>query len=679
MSLASLSLKYKYRSSMDRIHEDFYKPCLQSSVRYDRAVGYFTSHSLNLVAEGLEIFIDNNGMIRIIANPHLTKEDVEAIDFGYKAKEDVVTEALLRELKEANMLDTHSNFPLLAWLIYKGQLDIKIAYPDNNGLYHEKFGLFIDPEGNTVAFSGSANETVGGLKNNFEKIDVFYKESDQERIKDMQNDFDQLWRNETPNLQIVDLPNVVREELTQYSISYNPIKKKRSQVKDIAPRVYQKEAIQAVKKNDWHGILEMATGTGKTYTSLFIADAYLKEHKRLFLVIIAPFTHLVDQWITNLSEMGYSPVTRCSGPRNSWSSKLRADVRDFNIGIIQKHAVVVTYRTAASDLFNETIQDVRRDGMLIADECHNFAVDSMLENKLSHFSSKIGLSATPDRWWDDEGTVYNHTYFKGIVYTYDLKMAIDNGALMNYKYYPIRSNLTEEEIEDYERLGRRLVILYQNKKENKSDIAELNRQRSLILSKAENKKDILFQMLKEGDSESVLHTLVYCAPGQIEDITSGIASLGYRVHRFDYHVSYDDRQKVLKAFEEGKIQILVAIKCLDEGVDIPSTETAYFLASTSNPREFVQRRGRILRPSDNKTMAIIYDFITLPTSSDHVFKSVAKKEMPRFTEFSMHAVNKYNARSEVSRYLEPYHLNYLMDKLPWEVYREYTMEGDEEE
>lgn len=679
MSLRSLSLKYKYRSSMDRIYEDFYKPCLQSSVRYDRAVGYFTSHSLNLVAEGLETFIDNNGMIRIIANPHLTKEDVEAIDFGYKAKQDVVTEALIRELKKDNLLGKHSNFPLLAWLIYKGQLDIKIAYPDNNGLYHEKFGLFIDAEGNTVAFSGSANETVGGLKKNFEKIDVFFMDSEQERIKDMVIDFEQLWKNKTPNLQVMDLPNVVREELTQYNTSYNPIRKKLSKKKDITPRPYQVEAIQAVKENGWHGILEMATGTGKTYTSLFIADAYLKEHKRLFLVIIAPFIHLVDQWITNLHEMGYSTVTRCSGLKKSWSSKLSADIRDFNIGILKKHAVVVTYRTAASDLFNSHMQNVRCDGMLIADECHNFAVSSMRENKLSHFSSKIGLSATPDRWWDDQGTAYNRSYFKRTVYTYDLKMAIDKGALTNYKYYPIRSDLTEEEIEEYERLGRRLVILFQNTKENSSDIAELNRQRSLIISKAENKKEILFQMLKEEDVKSVFHTLVYCAPGQIEEITSGIAKLGYRVHRFDYNVSYDDRQNILKAFEEGKIQILVAIKCLDEGVDIPSTETAYFLASTSNPREFVQRRGRILRPSDNKVMAKIYDFITLPTSSDRVFKSVAKKEMPRFTEFSMHAVNKYTARSEVSRYLEPYNLNYLMDKLPWEVYREYSMEGDEKE
>ncbi|SET57411.1 Superfamily II DNA or RNA helicase [Oceanobacillus limi] len=677
MSFEHLELKYKYRSSQDQIYQDFYQPCLQEAVRYDRAVGYFTSNSLSVLANGLDVFLEKNGVIRIIANPHLTKEDVDAIEFGYKAKEDVVIQSLLRELEMSKKTIETDAFNTLAWLIYKDKLEIKIAFTKNNSLYHEKFGIFFDEVGNRIAFSGSANETVGGIRDNFEKIDVFFKDHDLERIGDMEKDFENLWNDTTPSLKVIEIPNIIKEKLASYRTNHKPGS---SFKKVIKPRPYQEEAIQSIQVNNWHGILEMATGTGKTITSLLISKAFLNDRKRMFLVIIVPFTHLVEQWIENCEMMGFSTITKCYGSKKTWMNQLQADIRDFNLGIIDHHVAITTYKTAASKEFNNYIAGIKRNAFLIADECHYFGVRSLRKNLLGDMDAKVGLSATPQRWWDDDGTDYITAFFGPVVYEYDMKTAIRNGALTEYSYHPIQTDLTDHELHRYDQLTKRLIHLYSDEKLNNEEISEVNRKRSLLISKAEAKKEKLFSLFDQKDRESVKHTLVYCAPGEIEGITKGLADLGYRVHRFDSEVSLKERMKILDAFDRGSIQILVAIKCLDEGVDVPSTKEAYFLASTSNPREFVQRRGRILRAHPGKNIAKIYDFIVLPSiANDQMYKSIASKELPRFSEFSRFAINSYRARQEIGAFLAPYHLEYLMDKLPWEVYNEFKqMEGPHE-
>jgi superfamily II DNA or RNA helicase len=667
MSFSDLNLKFKYRSDHDTIHSDFYSKVIQRSYQYDRAVGYFTSNSLSVIADGLEKFIEQDGYIRIIANPQLTLEDVEAIRLGYRAKHDVIAESLLRQIEMCEKTIQDDSLNTLAWLIYEDKLDIKIAFTENNSLYHEKFGIFYDKEGNKIAFSGSANETLGGIRDNFEKIDVFWKDHDRNRIEDMVTDFENLWSNQTNGLTVIEVPKILKEKLVGYKRERKGIKST-----DIRPRPYQQEAINAVKSNNWNGILEMATGTGKTITSLIIANEFFKEKERIFLTIIVPFTHLVEQWEKNCRELGFSNITACFGNKKSWTGKLQTDVRDFNMGIIKKHVAITTYRTASSEEFNSLIYKIKGKGFLIADECHYFGVRSLRQNKLYNMEAKLGLSATPDRWWDEEGTNYISEFFGETVYKYGMKEAIENGALTEYLYKPFIIDLTEDELERYERLTKRLIHLYGSDKPDPEEISDINRKRALILSKAENKKEKLFSIFREKNQSEVSHTLVYCAPGEVEVITKNLSEMGYRVHRFDSKVELRERMQILKSFDQGDIQILVAIKCLDEGVDVPSTRTAYFLASTSNPREFVQRRGRILRTYPGKNIADIFDFIVLPTgASDQLYKSIASKEIPRFAEFSRFAINNFNARETVGKELRAYSLEYLMDKLPWEVYNEF--------
>lgn len=670
MGFNDLSLKFKYRSEQDKIYLDFYSKVINESVKYDRAVGYFTSNSLKLIARSLEKFVDKNGYIRIVANPYLSREDVDAIKKGYKAKEDVLTANLIKEIEiiEKNIED--NTLDVLAVLIHKGILDIKIAFTKNNSLYHEKFGIFYDKYGEKIAFSGSANETIGGMRDNFEKVDVYFRKEDNFRIEDMENDFERLWDNNTSGLKVIELPDIIRERIVKNKLNRSLGMNKK--LMNIEPRKYQKEAIRAVKENNWNGILEMATGTGKTITSLFIAKEFLKEQGKIFLIILVPFTHLVEQWEDNCNELGFSRITKCYGDKKKWGNKLQTDVRDFNIGIIEKHVVISTYKSASAVEFNYLISKIRGKSFIIGDECHYFGIKSLKGHQFYGITAKLGLSATPDRWWDEDGTAYLRNFFGDTVYEYDMKTAIKNGALTEYKYNPIVVNLINSELEEYEKLTARLIRLLSSKHNvDEDEVSQINRKRSLILSKASNKKEILFEMLNELDKETISHTLVYCAPGEVDIITSRISQIGIRVHRFDSKIDNSERKKVLSAFDEGVIQILVAIKCLDEGVDVPSTRTAYFLASTSNPREFIQRRGRILRKSKGKNIAILYDFIVLPEGRDeNVFRTIASKEIPRFAEFASYAINEYNAREIVGSKLRPYALEYLMDKLPWEVYKE---------
>jgi superfamily II DNA or RNA helicase len=668
MGLTELQLQYKYRSDFNTIHRDFYEKCLHASVRYDRAAGYFSSESLKMIAKGLEVFLYNGGHIRIVANPQLSDEDIDAIQKGYKAKEDVIEGSLIRAL-EANAKNIEQDtLNVLAWLIYNNQLEIKIAFTNNNALYHEKFGLFGDVGGNTVAFSGSANETVGGVKNNFEKIDVYLPEKDQHRIEDMKDDFKRLWYNETNGLTIIDIPNLVREKLLEYKGE----KPKRPIFKEeIIPHSYQIEAIHSLKLNGWQGILEMATGTGKTITSLLAMSDYKKENGRTFVIIFAPFKHLVDQWKKECERFDVMFPTLCYESKAKWLPELEVEVRNFNLGITDFHVVITTYDAAANNDFVAQISKLQEHVFLIADECHYLGSSQFRKVSFSNIKARLGLSATPDRWWDEEGTMFLRDFFKDTVYTYSLNEAIAANKLTSYTYEPHIIALTDNELDSYNKLTRRIINYFNQNDRDEEQLSQLNRKRALILAKAWEKIPRLLSMLEEKGVENIYHTIVYCAENQVNDLTVSLSQLGLKVHKFDSTVPTKERQLILEAFAKEEIQVLVAIKCLDEGVDVPSTRCAYFLASTSNPREFIQRRGRILRKSPGKHLAEIHDFIVFPKDVDEkTFEMIAKKELPRFAEFCNSAINRSSAKNKILPYISPYNLNHLMDMKPWDVYKE---------
>jgi len=645
-NLRDLDFKMKYRSNQDKIYKDFIEPCIAVSTHYDRAVGYFTSNSIKLFAAGLEKFIDNNGKIRLICNPYLEAPDIEAIASGIEAREDVIKRRLFEEIEICAKSIEDESLNILAWLVYKEILEIKIAFTDDTSIYHEKFGIFTDSNGYKVMFSGSSNETRGGLSSNFEKIDVFTESMDLFRVNDAVNDFEQLWSNQTVGLNVIEFYN----ELKDYLLSQRKPEGVSKISKNNLPyeiREYQTQAIQSLEQNGWRGIFEMATGTGKTKTSLIASQKYRDLNKKIFLVILVPFTHLVEQWKLECQKFGYKEIIECFGSKRSWLYDLEALVDRYNLGLTDHGVAISVYKSANKQEFISSIKTIKSHIFLVADECHYFGTSTYQHDMFDFIDARLGLSATPQRWWDPVGSEHIFNYFDKTVFEYTIEQAIENKALCQYLYYPIIVSLSEDELDEYAKLTEKMVhYIDSKKKEDQEILKQLTIKRKLIVKRCSMKKDILYEMLRDVPDQDRSHILVYCAPAEIVDITNSIHDLGYRVSRFDHELKTSERNEILGRFDSGEIEVLVAIKCLDEGVDVPSTKVAYFLASTSNPKEFIQRRGRVLRNSKNKVYAKIYDFIVMSSvSSDEILWDIAKKELPRFAEFADNATNKYDEKS----------------------------------
>lgn len=670
--LNDLNFKLNYRSDRDTLNEDFFIPCLNEATIYDRASGYFTSESFSVLSKGLESFLQKDGKIRIVANPRLTLEDIEAIDKGYKAKDKIIEESLIREIELTSKNIENNPLDIIAWLIYLEKLEIKIAFTKNNSIYHEKFGIFTDEEGTSVAFSGSANETYSGLTQNFEKVDVYFGDNDSKRIIGIHEDFEKLWTNNTKSLEIIDIPDVVIEKIMKYKSKKIPVLTYKKDKNIFIPREYQKNAIDSWIENNRKGILEMATGTGKTITSLLASKKVLEIDKKVFNIIIVPFQHLFGQWEKDIVKIYSGFIINCNSMNKKWRIELKNTIRDFNIGLKNEVFVITTYETARSVDFKDRVKKIVGNALLISDECHYITTSTYKDFPFEKFQSRLGLSATPNRWWDETGTTFINKAIGKVVFKYGLEEAIKNDKLTPYKYHPHIIDLTESEMEKYKKLTQQMIN-YLDKEDNdsKDKLKQLILKRAKIINKAENKINNFLEEIKKENLDKLTHTLVYCAPGTTNEITLKLSELGLKVSKFNSTVDNKDRQKLLKHFEEGSIQVLVAIKCLDEGVDIPVTKKAYFLSSTSNPREFIQRRGRVLRKSKNKLYAELHDFIVLPHSFGFDdFKNIAVKEMPRFVEFNRSSLNEYEAKLEVLEILEKYGLNELMYKDPWDVYKE---------
>ncbi|MBW4659917.1 MAG: DEAD/DEAH box helicase family protein [Drouetiella hepatica Uher 2000/2452] len=351
MSLKHLDLRNQYRSDRHSLLEDFYIPCLERSLTYDRAVGFFSSSSLAAAAKGVTALIQSGGKMRLIASPHLSQDDAEAIAQGLKQREAVITVSLLQELEQPEST-ANDRLGYLAWLLSKGLLEIKLAVhqdPYQRGIYHEKLGIFRDADGNVVVFTGSANESASGLIDNFECVDVFrsWRSGDDERVTEKLEDFQRLWENQTPTLEILEFPEAARRSLlrlcpTQFPVTEQPAIKSQEPQGDysISPsepsntpsfypvtpawltlRPYQQEAIANWFTNKGQGTLKMATGSGKTITALAIAAELYEEIQLQSLLIVYPYRHLVKQWARECQKFGLAPVLAFENVR-SWQGLL---------------------------------------------------------------------------------------------------------------------------------------------------------------------------------------------------------------------------------------------------------------------------------------------------------------------------------------------------------------------
>ncbi len=698
--LKDLNLLPVYDSAEYDLIRDLIVPLLQNSKLYLRGVGFFTSGWLRLAVEGVTGLIENSGAARIIISPILERSDWEAFQLGEEAKYN----EMLKDVLEKHVVDIAATLKkdtlnALAWMIADNVLEFRFAVAREYTMgsdYHDKVGVFIDGEDNRVAIHGSFNDTVKGSLNG-EAFSVFksWEEGQYPFVEQHHKRLTELWEKGNRQFRIFTIPEAIRQKIIRLRTSNH-----RPYMKPVATEIlplsvtdslqnpfnlypYQEEAIHNWISVNCQGVFEMATGTGKTLTSLSAALNRFEEIGRLALIILVPYLHLLEQWEKDCIKVGFNPVL-CSSAHRDWHIKVENKIQDFNIKALQHICIIAVHATASTDRFAKATKKLKPEHtMIIGDEVHGLGAPILKRAMISNAGMRLGLSATPRRWFDEKGTEAIFTYFGPVCFEFPLEKAIGK-YLTPYEYKPELVNLNVEEMELYEGLTARITLLIKMIDDNKLDIEEelkrLLLERSRIIASAEAKLDKLLILLKDmikhsrENKNTLSHILIYCAPGSHKKVLRAVADLGLKCHEFVHTVTINDRQKILEQFANGDIQVIVAIKCLDEGVDIPSTRTAFFLASTSNPREFVQRRGRILRLAEGKNKAIVYDFIVVPKQEHlhlkrEIDSGLLKREMPRFAEFASAAKNEFEARSKLWDLLNHYELLNLFDEKPWDIYK----------
>lgn len=691
-----LELKSSYRSDSDNIYCDFLEKCLKSSISYDRAVGYFTSDSLYLLLEGVENLIENNGIMRVVTSPILSEKDVIAIK-NLNNKE-LINLKIEKELKKFYSGKEEDITKIFSWLIMKNILQIKIAYQKNDiGIYHEKFGIFRDIEGNKVAFSGSVNETIGGMSRNFESIDVYLSldgKKDLERIENKEKDFEKLWENKTNKIEVIDIDEAIKKDIISKAPTDQEIvaildkRCKKNFIKGLTKpkwlniRDYQIEAFKNWKNNDYKGILEMATGSGKTLTALNIMTE-ISKNKRMFFIVVCPQTYLVRQWAEEIKEFGVKSII-CNSENKNWKNEINNKLFLLNEDEIDCVVAVVTNKTLQNISFVRALRRIKKDVMIVVDECHNIGSSSFEEflekEELKKISLKLGLSATPDRQGDQKGNEIIEKYLGNVVFQFSLEDAIKGGFLTNYKYYPYFVTLSEEEEKEYIELSKKIASMSFSKNSNLKDrkkestaLEMLLFKRARLLNLTNSKIEKLLEVINEDSFNNLIYVGAGKSKGDYEDSgqkfidkTIEVISekLDFKLMKFTSEESKEEREVVIKKFTEKDINAVVAIKCLDEGINIPSIERAYILGSTSNYREYVQRRGRILRKSENKSIAEIHDFLVVPRSYESyqsiqdsnfsIEKKMVEGELKRLEEYNSLALNKYRNESKLRNLKEFY-------------------------
>ena len=724
MSLQDVSVKNEYRSLIDNVVQEFYIPLLEQAKVYKRAVGFFSSSSLVEITKGIATMASNGGKIQIVASPYLS-EDIEAIQKGYAERNSIIERAILRQIT-GEQVDYYSmqRLNLLACLIADGILDIRIAYTEGKngiGMYHEKMGLIEDGEGNIVAFSGSMNESATAMSINYETIDVFRSWGDQnetDRVRLKENAFFSIWNDSEPNIKVLEFPSISQALIDKYrrsppnfDLDKEQFPSKDSKIRTlkdgnieivtraIGPRIpenislhdYQKEAIASWVGENYHGIFDMATGTGKTFTGLGAISKLSEDlNDKLAVVIVCPYQHLVEQWVEDIVRFNMKPIIGySSSPQKDWKQRLSKAVRDQKIRVDKSFfCFVCTNATFTNSYVQEQISKIHSPVLLVVDEAHNFGAASYARLLDDRFTYRLALSATLERHRDEEGTALLYAFFGKKCIEYSLDRAIEEDKLTPYKYYPVVVHLNDDELTAYEQLSYEMskcVIKGKNGKYKLNKHGEiLALKRARIVAGASEKLDALREEIRPYIHDN--NILVYCGATnvldenadytssdtgdirQIEAVTRILGNeFGMDVAQFTSRENMETRAAIKEQFQRGdRLQAIVAIKCLDEGVNIPGIRTAFILASTTNPKEYIQRRGRVLRKAQNKPYAVIYDFVTLPRPLDSVSSltteqaqrdlTLVKNELARIKEFGRLSQNSMDANNLIWDIQEAYHI-----------------------
>lgn len=678
MSLLDYDFKPDYNKTEDDIAQEFYLPAMRNASVYDRVSGYFGSTIYIIAWSALHDFVSNGGKMRIICSPCVSDTDKAAMSEGYSAKNDeIIRKSLMKELDDLfNKEELEKPARVLACLIALGIIDVKIAVPlsgsepDLQRLFHDKVGIFSDSDGNAVGFRGSMNETFKGLAEdgNSESIDVFPSWTDERDVIRVQNAiryFNKLWDRTMENTVVYDFPEAVRNSLVEKSNGYDwrqltkeievgitRSQRWRADKKNVSknPRKHQLIALENWEKNGRRGIFEHATGSGKTYTAICAIRDALDRHKTI--LVLVPSKELLRQWRKEIGEniqdieMQY---LLCGDGNNAWKKDNLLRLWTSPSDSMNKITIAIMDTACSGQFVNSVLPGEHL--LIVADEVHRIGSSARRNILNIDAHERMGLSATPIRYGDVEGTNAIFDYFGGIVEpVFSLEDAIQTNVLTKYYYHPMQISLTEQEQDEWNELTKiinKIIASNGGSNRNISAIIEENSrlqmkmiERSRIIKQASGKVPLALSVIRDNYKYGE-HWIVYCDnQAQLREVLNLLLDNDYDAYEYHSDMS-GDREQTLKYFDRNG-GILVSIRCLDEGVDIPATTHALILASSKNPREFIQRRGRILRKYEGKYFAHLYDAIVVPPKSyddNDKSASIIETELMRAIQFGSWAEN----------------------------------------
>lgn len=662
--------------------KNFYSPVLREAVKYDRAAGYFSSRVFASVARGIAGIVEKRGKIRLVTSHAFTPSDTKNLQ-DYFADDEFAEklfsefEASYTQFGDVSGAIAKDHVAAMCWMLREGLLEIKIIVPIGADLtalspaeidkFHPKFGILTDEFGQKIAFSGSVNETESAWNRNIENIDIYreWVEGQAGYVAPKVRRFENYWNNENlGGWACIDLPSAVKDKIVS---AFAPDDFPKTLIGNPEPtptpgglRPYQVEAVEAWKKLGRKGFLEMATGTGKTRTAKSCIQSCLELGNILTLVVV-PYKHIGDQWVSELSEIGAKLI------EGDWKSEFSELLLDADMGRLENLTLVVVKNTASKSDFVSRLEELSSSfdhTLLVGDEVHWLGASAFQAALIPFADFRLGLSATPERYFDEEGTGVLYRYFGDTAYSFDISKALayrtpsGDSILTPYEYHPKFVSLSEDEMTEYRQLSKKIASIMGSTESKRIDSDQLEAlliKRSNISKAAAAKIPALREILLNFPGK-LTQCLIYCSDfNQMDSAGEILSELGIDAQRITGRESatksakygnISERQHIIDNFAKGNLDVLLAIDCLDEGVDIPSARVGIILASSGNAKEFIQRRGRLMRTFPGKHVAQIFDICVLPNDNDELIKSIRDVELKRIEEFANDAINEQEILDE---------------------------------
>ena len=677
-------VKPLYILPRDDVVGDVICPAMAAAQRVDIMMGFFSSQSFAEIAPGLAAFLNNSTEgLRLIISPYVTEEDQKALREGLLKSSDLATRTMGQMLPDAEELANHT-LQCLAWLIANDRLSVKVALM-RSALFHSKVWIFHQTR-HSAALHGSANLTGKGLKGNREQLSLarsWMHDEARQTCLTLEDEFEILWSGRDDDCITVDLSDAIEERILQefkgerqptesdfnrlwrraHRLPDKPVdvdtlltleKERKFKIPDwleYREGVYahQGQAIDAWFSAGTRGILEMCTGSGKTLTAMAAAQLLHEKVGPLLIVVSAPYKVLISQWCSEIEGFGLRPVdmSEARGPSGR-SSALAQARRRLEKGVSECEAVVVSNATLITKEFQEHLHRFPGAKVLISDECHNLGAKSFVSDPPEFFYHRLGLSATPVRQYDDEGTEKLLAYFGEPCFSFNLENAIGT-CLVPYDYHVTFVELSADEMAEWREISDKIRELAWKIEAGLTDtyLDMLLLRRRKVMETAKSKLEALGKLLSELGPRNLRHTLIYATdkePEQLNSVNSLLHSTGVFFHQLTAEeTSHPTKSRsILERFQTGDLQVLTAKRVLDEGVNVPQIVRAIILASTTVRRQWIQRRGRLLRmcKAIGKEKAVIHDLVALPPSDelssslDSDATGIVNAELDRVWEFS---------------------------------------------